>query len=157
MTDDATLDLILQRRGAQSADCTQGFLRLPDVVLATLELPWIADPDFPGGAPDRSCVPPGLYTLALHDTPKHPKTFALVNRALGVIHEPDATFPNARVACLIHAANYPHELEGCIGLGTVADTCVVWSSQIALAKFKLAVPWVEGHTLTIVAQQEIST
>lgn len=144
------MDLILQRT-TSLADCTQGTLTIPGSTLVTLELPWEADPDHPGGAHDRSCVPVGVYTLELHDTKSHPKTFALVNRSLGVIHEPDATFPNARVACLIHAANYPHELEGCIGLGTVADTCVIWSSQMALAKFKLSVPWIEGHTLTILA------
>lgn len=142
------MNLTLQRT-AQSNECTQGILSLPGSVLYTLELPWIDDPDFPGGEPDRSCVPTGVYALALHDTEKHPKTFALVNEDLGVIHEPDASRPNARVACLIHVANFPNELEGCIGVGTATGTCTVRSSRMALEEFKEAVPWEAGHTLTI--------
>ena len=96
-----------------------------------------------------SCVPPGLYDLVLHDTPKHPRSFALVNPDLGVIHEPDPQFPNYRVACLIHVANYPSQLEGCIGLGLTAGPCEAWESAVALGKFNAQVPWVAGHTLSI--------
>lgn len=142
------MELILQRT-AHSVECTQGMLSLPGSVLYTLELPWIEDADHPGGVPNHSCVPAGIYALVLHDTAKHPKTFALVNEALGVIHESDASQPNARVACLIHIANFPNELEGCIGVGTAAGTCVVRSSRMALDEFKAAVPWEAGHTLTI--------
>jgi hypothetical protein len=122
---------------------------LPDSELYTLELPWVPEADYPGGAPDRSCVPPGIYQLALHDTAKHPKSFALVNAALGVIHEPDAAYPNARVACLIHVANFPRDLEGCIGVGTASGEDCIRNSVIAYGEFTRAVPWIAGHTLTI--------
>jgi hypothetical protein len=142
------MDLILQRT-SQSIDCTMGTLALPNSLLYTLELPWLFEPDFPGGAPSRSCVPPGVFQLVLHDTPKHPQSFALVNADLGVIHEPDPAFPNARVACLIHIANFIRDLLGCIGVGTSTGHCSVLNSRIAYDEFKAAVPWIAGHTLTI--------
>jgi hypothetical protein len=125
-------------------------MALPGSVLNTLELPWVYEADFPGGAPSRSCVPEGIYELALHDTPKHPTSFALVNPELGVIHEPDADLPNARVACLIHIANFIQDLQGCIGVGTIfGDVCTVMNSRIAYDEFLAEVPWVAGHTLSI--------
>jgi hypothetical protein len=142
------VDLTLQRI-SQSPDCTMGMILLPNSELYTLELPWVYEANFPGGAPDRSCVRPGIYQLALHDTPHHPKSFALVNRALGVIHEPDPTFPNARVACLIHIGNFLKDLKGCLCVGTAAGECCVMNSAVAYGEFTAAVPWVEGHTLTI--------
>lgn len=138
------------RRIIQNDKCTQGTLTLPDQSdLQTLELPWVPDPNCPGGHPDVSCVPPGLYQLVLHDTAKHPRSFALVNPDLGVIHEPDPQFPNYRVACLIHVANFPAQLEGCIGVGMTTGTCEISQSAIAFAKFNEQVPWTTGHTLEI--------
>jgi len=146
------MDLELQRISS-GPDCTQGVIVLPDsTVLYTLELPWVPEDGFPGGAPDRSCVPAGKYDLALHDTPKHPKSFALVNRDLGVIHEPDPTFPNARVACLIHVANYVSQLEGCIGVGLAYSHCEISSSAAALALLNKFLPWVAGNTVNIVGE-----
>jgi hypothetical protein len=151
------MNLILQRI-SQSRQCTLGTLALPGSILNTLELPWVFEADCPGGAPSRSCVPAGLYDLVLHDTPRHPKSFALVNQDLGVIHEPDATFPNARVACLIHIASFTEDLLGCIGVGTVfGDYCSVSNSRIAYGEFTAAVPWVAGHTLSILNPQGVSS
>ena len=59
-------------------------------------------------------------------------------------------FANARVACLIHVfANYPEDLEGCIGLGLSQQYCFIGASAAALSQFKEVVPWIDGHTLTI--------
>lgn len=142
------MDLTLQRT-SQTSDCTLGMIVLPGSEIYTLELPWLPEAGYPGGAPDQSCVPPGIYQLALHDTVRHPKSFALVNAALGVIHEPDPAFPNARVACLLHVANFLKDLQGCIGVGTASGVCCVMNSQVAYSEFTRAVPWVTGHTLTI--------
>lgn len=144
--------LLLQREKNEGSEaCTPGKLLLPNGVQPfTLELPWVFDLAYPGGHPDISCVPAGLYDLVLHDTLKHPKSFALVNRALGVIHEPDPTFPNARTVCLLHVADTVADLEGCIGLGMLrAGPCVIRSSVTALEIFNRQVPWVTGHTLEI--------
>jgi hypothetical protein len=142
------MNLTLQR--LVSVGCTSGRLSGDAVLLHTLELPWVPEDGFPGGLPDKSCVPAGVYDLVLHDTPKHPRSFALVNPDLGVIHEPDPAFPNARVGCLIHIANVTAELEGCIGVGLSAVGCTLYSSAEAYAQFQAAVPWVTGHTLTII-------
>lgn len=66
------------RRDYSGEDCTLGILTVGSLALDTLELPWIADPSCKGGHPEKSCVPAGTYLLALHDTPDHPRTFALV-------------------------------------------------------------------------------
>ena len=142
------MNVTLQRT-FQSDECTQGMVLLDTCVLYSLELPWVPEAGFPGGHPDRSCVPAGMYELALHDTARHPKTFALVNRSLGVIAEPDPAFPNARTACLIHVANYPGDLEGCIGLGMTEQQCFIGESALAMGYFQAQVPWVPGNTLTI--------
>lgn len=145
------MNLLLQR-AAQTEVCSTGNLVLPTngVQLRTLELPWIPDPAFKAGKPDVSCVPPGMYDLVLHDTLKHPKSFALVNPDLGVIHEPDPSYPTARFACLIHVANEVQDLEGCIGIGlTSTGPCSIGASRTALEIFQRQVPWVLGHTLEI--------
>lgn len=143
------MNLTLQRT-SENALCTQGKLTADALTLYTLELPWVPDA-YPGGTPNESCVPAGVYQLVLHDTPAHPKSFALVNPALGVIHEPDPMYPNARVACLIHVANYVSDLQGCIGVGLMAGECMVNMSRAAYIQFQDVVPWVPGHTLEILA------
>lgn len=140
---------LLLRRDVSAPDCSMGILTAGGVEVQTLERPWIADVNSPGGAAGRSCVPVGTYSLEPHDSEAHPKTWALVNRDLGVIHEPDPTMPNARVACLIHPANFVYELRGCIAPGLQRAGHTVEQSRDAFARIKAAVPWMPGHTLTI--------
>lgn len=143
------MNLILQRT-SHATDCTQGTLQLPaGSVLHTLELPWIPNPGAPGGEPNVSCVPAGTYQLERHNTLKHPKSFALVNPELGVIHEPDPDYPQARVACLIHVANRVRDLEGCIGVGLECTTGCIMKSRSALTQLQAQLPWENGHTLEI--------
>lgn len=145
-----SLALQIKRDSLISAQCSRGALPLPDgLILRTLELPWIYDAASPGGAHFQSCVPLGLYDLVLHDTVHHPRSFALVNPALGVIHLPDLTYPDARTVCLLHIANKIADLLGCIGLGMSATDCWISDSRIALDHFNAQVPWVAGHTLEI--------
>lgn len=139
-------------RVSQSAESTQGTLMLPlgNTLLHTLELPWIPA-QTPGGVHDKSCVPLGTYDLALHNTPKHPRSFALVNPSLGVIHEPDPKYPHARVACLLHVANTPAELLGCIGIGLHCGKDCLYESRSAYVDLQEQLPWEAGHTLAIIA------
>lgn len=142
-----------------NADCTLGILLVADLALSTIERPWIPSSTCKGGAKGLSCVPIGTYDLVLHDTPKHPRTFALVNFDLDVLHnEGDDHDPDIdRVACLIHPANFVNQIEGCIapGLrhtkapeGTLGGYMVV-NSRDAFAKLMAVVPWALGHTLEI--------
>ncbi len=124
------------------------------IVLQTLERPWIpAEDGSPGGHPLVSCVPLGVYELVLHDSAKHPKTWALVNPTLGVYHQVIPPSQTGRTACLIHSANLVHQLEGCIGVGLTRSQLNgepdIASSVAAFEELKAAVPWVVGHTLTI--------
>jgi hypothetical protein len=65
--------------------------------------------------PYISCVPEGVYQLVEHNSPKYGDTFALLNHALDVgVMKGDAL----RWGCLIHAANWMIQLQGCIAPGT---------------------------------------
>lgn len=125
------------------------------VILQTLERPWIPVDESPGGHPLTSCVPLGVYALVLHDTPAHPQTWALVNHELGVYHEPGDIPAGAtgRTACLIHSANVVGQLAGCIGVGLTRGALNgepdINSSVAAFNELKGAVPWENGHVLTI--------
>lgn len=88
---------------------------------ASIEKPWVPSPLTPGGAKGGSCVPLGEYRLEPHNSEAWPHVWALVNHALDVYHwpweVPQAKRVFARTVCLIHPANWAHELRGCIGPG----------------------------------------
>lgn len=146
----------IHREPRGTPDCTLGFLSIPDVNLSlcTMELPWIPSATCKGGLKGRSCVPVGIYTLALHDTKKHPSTWALVNHDLDVVHyEGDDADPDEdRATCLIHVANFARQLEGCIAPGLshtiVNEEHMVTNSARAMEKIRQLVPWVP-HELEI--------
>jgi len=138
---------------------TLGTLTISNQRFHSVERPWIAgsSPGEDGGEPGLSCVPAGIYQLVLHDTLAHPKTFALVNAVLDVVHLPA---PGFRSSVLIHSANWAYQLKGCIalGLGRIPNTPeadrarALWrvtSSLAAMSKFSRLIPWELGHTLEI--------
>lgn len=152
------MKLILKRELSQpSHDCTLGFLEVPEakLVLCTMELPWIPSTTCKGGLKGKSCVPPGVYDLVRHDSRKHPQTWALVNHELDVVHyEGDDRDPDEdRATCLIHVANFASQLMGCIAPGLSHEKHnglhMVTSSTRAMDRLRVAVPWVNGHTLEI--------
>lgn len=153
------MNLIVIRDAPLSTARTYGEMHwdpTEQIILQTLELPWVPDPDgAPGGHPMTSCVPLGAYQLVLHDTPKHPQTWALVNPALGIYHEPGDIPVGVigRCACLIHSANIVEQLAGCIGVGLTRSWLNgepdIADSVNAFIELKSAVPWTDGHTLTI--------
>ena len=144
--------LSLTRDTATPGYCL-GTLQAGALTFQTLELPWIPDPVGQGGKHGASCVPPGLYELVRHNTPAHPKSFALVNPELDVYHEPGDVPPEkqayARTAVLIHVANVPAELLGCIGLGMHRGEGCLQQSRDAVERFNQVVPWIPGHYLGI--------
>lgn len=133
-------------------DCTLGPLTVNGHTFDTLAPPWKADPRGVCGHPDQSCVPAGEYQLVPHDTPAHPRTWALVNSALGIYHEtvPEGCF--GRTAVLLHTGNFPRDSLGCILIGRtrryVGEQWMVTDSRNAFAEFKAILPWTE-HVLTI--------
>lgn len=138
-------------RDLDDGRCTLGTMRIGDAVFQTLERPWIPGP--PGGAKGISCVPPGQYQLERHDTEAHPRAYALVNPSLGVYHFDVPAGQQGRTACLIHVANRPEELRGCIALGmTRVATPTGWQiqqSRMAMNYFEGTMRWTEGHTIEI--------
>jgi hypothetical protein len=82
-----------------------------------------------------SCIPEGDYGLREYSSVRFPNTFVLVNHEKGVgINTGEAH----RSHILIHAANTPNELEGCIAPGMMLENFGhrwgVGSSKVALAK-----------------------
>jgi hypothetical protein len=144
--------LSLIRDTATGSYCL-GTLQAGALQFQTLELPWVSDPVGKGGKHGVSCVPPGLYELVRHDTAAHPKSFALVNPSLDVYHEPGdvpaAKQAYARTAVLLHVANRPQELLGCVGLGMHRGIGCIKQSRDAMDRFNLTVPWISGHSVGI--------
>jgi hypothetical protein len=111
----------------------------------TVEKPYINNEPF------ISSVPAGEYRLVPHPSKRHGKTWALVNEDLGVYQwdVPEAK----RYAILIHVANRPRELEGCIGigreLGAIGQDWAVLNSRNSINEILALLAQEEGHTLTI--------
>jgi hypothetical protein len=99
---------------------TLGSLAVGTYKWQTLERPWVHSDLNVCGQKGVSCVPSGDYKLTPHNSEAHPKVWALVNAKLGVYHwDADVPFTCdlARTMVLIHAANWPEELRGCIAVG----------------------------------------
>lgn len=142
--------LTFTRDNPTGPDCTLGSLVLGEHQWQTIERPWIPVEGSPAGHPGTSSVPLGTYRLVRHNTPKHPKTFALVNPELGVVHDPA---PGMRSDILIHSANFAYQLEGCIAVGKGRRFIGQWQlteSRIALGELLALLPWEnDQHELVI--------
>jgi hypothetical protein len=100
---------MLKLKRAYLDNCTIGKIYYQDsLVVYTVEKPWKSNEPF------KSCIPPGLYKIVRHHSEKYPNTFALVNHNLGIGHNKGDSL---RYSCLLHIANFEHEVEGCIGPG----------------------------------------
>lgn len=124
-----TLTLTRKRSGP---DGTFGELALDGHLWATAELPWR------GNVPRKSCVPEGTYLLVKHNSP-------LVTRITKGRHTWTWMLKDVegRTYILLHPANWPHELEGCIapGLsrGVLNGLPAVLSSQVAYDELMAAI------------------
>ncbi|MGF1688722.1 DUF5675 family protein [Photobacterium japonica] len=77
-------------------------------VCCMVERPW------QNNQPNVSCVPPGTYKLIPHQSNKFGTCYALEAPTLSVTRYG----PSVRTHCLIHKANRPNELQGCLAPGT---------------------------------------
>lgn len=112
-------------RHAYLADCTLGWLQVGDLRLATLEEPWRADPDGPGGqrrelGERESCVPDGTYDLKPHVSQHYPAGVWFLENVNAGVYAPGqrpAGQKWGRDAVLIHSGNNTEDTEGCILVG----------------------------------------
>lgn len=105
-------------RYAYLPDRVSGILLLPNgKQFHTIERPWIPDASFYGGKPFDSCIPDGLYQLDPFTRPNGRQVIMLSNPDLGVDRYEYDRPSQARYLVLIHAANYAHEVNGCIAPG----------------------------------------
>jgi hypothetical protein len=65
----------------------------------TIERPWLDN------KPNVSCIPAGTYTCKRVTRPKHGECFEVQN-------------VEGRSAILFHVANYPEDVQGCIGVAS---------------------------------------
>lgn len=110
--------LTLTRRAQDSAS-TYGVFGSLDIdgepFCVTTEQPWRDN------AKGKSCVPAGEYELRPWDSQTFGSVVVLVSPTLMVypreVDVPDGQRGIGRTSCLIHAANWPHQLQGCIAVG----------------------------------------
>lgn len=83
------------------------------------------EPKWDGNKKGASCIPVGNYKLVPHNSSKYGSVVAFVNPDLQVYHWeediPAELKGIARSVCLIHAANWPQELRGCVAVGKAVN------------------------------------
>lgn len=107
------------KRFAYHPEGTLGVIDVQGERFYTVERPWLDN------APNVSCIPEGNYEVAWRDSPRFGETY----------HIKDV---QDRTYILIHVANFPKDVQGCIGLGTglMGDRVAVSNSRKAIAKFE---------------------
>jgi hypothetical protein len=141
-------------RFAYLSTCTLGWMQFGPLRLATIERPWIPDPDGgPAGKERESCIGDGVYTVSPWNTERFPGTFILQNDALGVYRQPNLIPPGqkwGRSAILIHVGNAVADVIGCIAVGLqhTEPALMVAGSRAALQRLR-EVLGTHTHTLTI--------
>lgn len=111
-------ELVLQRF-AYHPSGTLGVIKFGDESFWTIERPWLEN------KPNVSCIPIGSYELGWRKSPRFGETWHVKD-------VPDRTH------ILIHVANFPTDVSGCIGLGTslMGDRVAVSNSRVAVKKFE---------------------
>jgi hypothetical protein len=87
-------------RETSDAEGTFGVLSADTLRLFTVELPWRDN------ATDVSCIPAGRYLIRKTYSPRFKRRMVLIEDV-----------PGPRLGCRVHAANFPHQLNGCIAPG----------------------------------------
>lgn len=152
-----SLRLVLSRSRSDEHR-TLGTLYAGTATFATIERPWLENPEGTGGMPRRSCVPVGAYILQPHHSKNFPNTYALVSPEHGVWYQP-YEIPEGqkwgRSAILIHVGNIVSDVIGCIAIGkehgTLQDQPAVIRSTQAMRELDKIL---NRHSHTLVIQQE---
>jgi hypothetical protein len=104
--------------------------------LYSIERPWLSNEPF------SSRIPHGIYTIIPWRSHKHGPVWTLVGGTVSP-YATDAKEKRAhRYQVLVHVANFPVEVEGCLGLGSswskhYPTGCpAVWNSKNAVDSFR---------------------
>jgi len=113
--------MITIKRFAHHPTGTLGVMQIPSNQLHTfytIERPWLNNKPF------ESCIPLGEYSIKWKESPKFGMCYEVEN-----VEE--------RTHILLHVANFPTDVVGCIGLGMdlMGDRIAVASSKLAMEKF----------------------
>lgn len=109
----------------------------------TVEQPWTENTPF------KSCIPAGEYFLVPYVSPKYNLTYMIIGGQVGPDIGNDTIL---REDCLIHVANYPRNVQGCIGVGkeyTTTPEPMVTNSRDSIEALKELAPVSEIHRLSI--------
>lgn len=111
--------IVTLERFSYSETETEGRLFAGDLELATIEQPWVPNPNgAEGGLPFNSCVPEGMYELRPWTRPSGADVYILFSPKLGVYLLPeDHPEGEGRDLCLFHAGNWVTDIVGCIAPG----------------------------------------
>lgn len=98
---------------------TLGVIELGDEKFYSIERPWV------NNEPNISCIPTGSYDMGWRKSPRFGETWHIKE-------------VEGRTHILIHVANFPTDVQGCIGLGTglMGDRIAVSNSRAAVKKFE---------------------
>jgi len=112
------IDLVL-KRFCYHPKGTLGVIEVDGEKFYTVERPWL------NNKPNVSCIPTGTYDMGWRDSPRFGETW----------HVKDV---EDRTYILIHVANFPTDVMGCIGLGTslMGDRIAVSNSRVAVKRFE---------------------
>lgn len=107
---------VLERYG-YLPNATLGRITVNGHTFYTIERPWESN------RRNLSCIPEGYYDCMRSESPRFGETFEIL--------------VPGRSHILFHAANYSHELEGCIALGLSAaqKEIAVYQSKVATSRF----------------------
>lgn len=118
--------LVLERQEHTNKSIIGSIYYDGEFICYSLELPWN------NNKVGDSCIPPGVYDLEFHLYKGHTETWALFGET--VSHWCDNT--KQRCVIVIHVANSPDELDGCIAVGLDKDTDWLIDSEKAFKKLK---------------------
>lgn len=97
--------LVLLRSPVAENGCYGEFYLDGEFVCYAIERAWKFN------APGISCIPDGQYLAEPYDSPTHGYSYIIHNEQIGVTK---FEHPTMRWGILIHAANIPSQLSGCI-------------------------------------------
>lgn len=107
-----TQHFVLKRRYFEMGTYSTLHRRDGSVVCCVVEKAWR------NNEPNQSCIPEGTYDLYPHQSPKFGDCYALEKCALGVTRDGSGL----RSYILIHKANTPSDLQGCLAPGVAFGT-----------------------------------